>query len=186
MAGRWILQRPLDLIGIEGWLHEHRHHQRTSHDTKSSALAIAKEALEDYLDYCIESASHFKTTNVSRPTADLCLPLFLVIEQLRDAYDGSDDDNCDGLNTIHNGHQVSCAAKSPPLLSYEEIESLYDLLQDGVAELNNCIGKDGKNKQNKENSSVNFKRLSASFKSLVGTKVANKWKRNRAELLCAP
>jgi len=29
---------------------------------------------------------------------------------------------------------------------------------------------------------TSFKKLSTSFKSLVGTKVVNKWKRNRAEL----
>ena len=28
----------------------------------------------------------------------------------------------------------------------------------------------------------NFKKLAASFKGIVGTKVANKWRRNRAEL----
>ena len=65
----------MDLIGIEGWLQKVLH-QGTSVETKSSALAIAKGALEDYVDHCLESASHFKTTTtVSRTTADFCFLL---------------------------------------------------------------------------------------------------------------
>ncbi|CAJ1926407.1 unnamed protein product [Cylindrotheca closterium] len=211
MAGRWILQRPLDLIGIEGWLQQQQRRPRpeaTNNGPPSSlsptppleldaanpdAFVIAKHALEDYLDYCLQQQSasstssststSTKTKNASSITttittttttttaSDLCLPLFLVVEQLREDYD---DDNNDGMEV-----------PPPMMLSYEEMESLYDLLQDGISELSDCMGKGNHQKKksgHKDSSSVNFKRLSTSFKSLVGTKVANKWKRNRAEL----
>ena len=57
----------------------------------------------------------------------------------------------------------------------EEIETLYDLIEDGL------LTKLSNGKVNKSNP-INFKKLAASFKPLVGTKVVNKWKRNRAEL----
>ena len=68
-----------------------------------------------------------------------------------------------------------------PILTYGDIESLYDVLQDGVAQIEE-VSNSGTKKKKKQGDSINFKRLSSSFKSLVGTKVANKWKRNRAEL----
>ena len=99
--------------------------------------------------------------------ADLCLPLFLVVEQLKDDYD-LDHEEMEG--------------QERPLLNYDEIESLYSIVRDGVVEMEE-FSKSGKKKKKKMRSDdINFKRLSSSFKSLVGTKVANKWKRNRAEL----
>jgi hypothetical protein len=86
------------------------------------------------------------------PMADLCLPLYLVVSQLQEDYD-----------TYEEG-----------LLSWQEIEVLYDALEDGLV----SISSDGKVKRS---NLVNFKKLAASFKPLVGTKVVNKWKRNRAE-----
>jgi len=196
MAGRWILQRPLDLIGIEEWLIQESsrtvgggrddvttttntnnpdHHDDNDDD---DAFTIAKDALEAYLDYCITQSTTTATSTTTTTTAsDLCLPLFLVIEQLREDYDYDDDFDDDKTTP------PQAVPPAAPMLSYEEMESLYDLLQDGVSELCDCMGKGGKkNKKSSSSSSVNFKRLSSSFKSLVGTKVANKWKRNRAEL----
>lgn len=174
MAGRWILQRPLDLIAIEGWLLGNNQEQLgkrrivTGSADNPGAFAIAKEAIEDYFDFCIIQSTSAPTTLATPPTSDLCLPLFLVVEQLRE--DFHDDD-----------HKNEDQSATPAMLSFEQMESLYDLLQEGVSELNDCI-KGGGNQKKKGSSSVNFKRLSTSFKSLVGTKVANKWKRNRAEL----
>lgn len=146
MAGRWILRRPLDLVGVEELL-------LSSTQTSPSVDfgAASKAAIEDYLDDCVRRKMS-KSSLVT--TADLCLPLFLIAEQLREDYDHADDDKL-------------------LLLSYEEMESLHDILQQGILQLDD--GRKGK-------SNVNFKRLSTSFKSLVGTKVVNKWKRNRTEL----
>lgn len=153
MAGRWILRRPLDLLGVEQLLSQSRQDEETKETTSmvEDAYTAAKHSLENYLNYC---QRNMVARDSTATTADLCLPLFLVVEQLREDYE---KDNIDSL-----------------LLSYEEMESLYDLLQDGLLQL----GSGGKAK-----SSVNFKRLSTNFKSLVGTKVVNKWKRNRAESL---
>lgn len=54
--------------------------------------------------------------------------------QLRNDDDESIDDDYDSLNTRHNGDHLICASsKAPALLSYEEIESVYDLLEYDVA-----------------------------------------------------
>lgn len=155
MSGRWCLRRPLDLIGIEELL--------TGKKLDSSLVTVA---IEQYVDHAVKMASlpHHKRRFT---TAELCLPLFLVVEQLRDDYDYEGDEE-DGIEE--------------PLLSYDDIESLYDIVQDGVAQLEDLTN-NGKKKKKKANADdINFKRLSSAFKSLVGTKVANKWKRNRAEL----
>jgi tRNA-dihydrouridine synthase len=155
MSGRWCLRRPLDLIGIEELL--------TGKKLDSSLVTVA---IEQYVDHAVRMAT-LPPQKRRFTTAELCLPLFLVVEQLRDDYDYEGDEE-DGIEE--------------PLLSYDDIESLYDIVQDGVAQLEDLTN-NGKKKKNKANADdVNFKRLSSAFKSLVGTKVANKWKRNRAEL----
>jgi tRNA-dihydrouridine synthase len=163
MAGRWCLRRPMDLVGVETLLMDQNlslGHQGISIEARSV------NAVQDYIGFAIEMAS--QPSNRQRYTiADLCLPLFLVVEQLRDDYD-FDEDVCE----------------EKPLLSYVEIESLFDIIRDGVVQLEELAG-NGKKKKQKDNAmddDINFKRLSSSFKALVGTKVANKWKRNRAEL----
>ena len=60
------------------------------------------------------------------------------------------------------------------LLSWDDMENLHDAIRDGLNEL----GRDDIAIYD----SVNFKRLASSFKKLAGTKVVNKWKRNRSEL----
>jgi tRNA dihydrouridine synthase A len=147
MAGRWILRRPLDLLGIENLL-------STESDDH---FLIVHNTVKRYLEYALQMANDSCFT-----TAELCLPLYLVVEQLREDYEEDE---------LHEEY----------LLSYEEMESLYDSIQDGIAQLKAIIGT-GRREKNENLNSLNFKRLSASFKSLVGTKVVNKWKRNRAEL----
>ena len=134
MSGRWCLRRPLDLVAIE----------QSLGDIKTNP----HQAIDRYIDYALAAA------NQSRfPMSELCLPLYLVVEQLRDDYDQEEEGE---------------------LLSWEDMENLYDTIQNGLVQLSN-----GKVKTS---NSINFKRLASSFKSLVGTKVVNKWKRNRSEL----
>eukprot|EP00536_Pseudo-nitzschia_multiseries_P002223 jgi/Psemu1/63548/estExt_Genemark1.C_290122 len=162
MAGRWCLRRPLDLIGIEALL--------LGEESPNSSSSLIQAAIEHYVDDVIrmESSSSSLLSKHKPTVSDLCLPLFLITEQLRDDYDYDEDEN-------------SITTTEPPLLTYDEMELVYDVMQDGVAQIEDLFGK-GKKKNKPSNGSVNFKRLSSSFKSLVGTKVANKWKRNRAEL----
>jgi len=133
MAGRWILRRPLDLIHIEQSLDNNR--------IKMDPI----EGIERYIDYALANTSKF-------PMSELCLPLYLIVEQLREDYEKEEE----------------------TLLSWEEMESIYDIIQEGLTQL-------GSDKV-KTSNSINFKKLATSFKSLVGKKVVNKWKRNRSEL----
>lgn len=131
MSGRWILRRPLDLIQIEQSLDDNR--------LKMDPI----KGIERYIDYALANVPNF-------PISELCLPFYLIVEQLREDYD----------------------QKEETLLSWEDMESMHDIIQDGLIQL----GSD------KVNTSFNFKKLATSFKSLVGKKVVNKWKRNRSEL----
>jgi tRNA-dihydrouridine synthase len=164
MAGRWCLRRPMDLVGVEALL--------LNQDLKLDSLRNyvgkrSENAVQDYIDYAIKMAS--LPANRQRYTiGELCLPLFLTVEQLGDDYD-FDESVCDESEEI-------------PLLGYEEVESLYDIIRDGVSQLEELVGNGKKKNKRNEGDDINFKRLSSSFKALVGTKVANKWKRNRAEL----
>jgi tRNA-dihydrouridine synthase len=170
MAGRWCLRRPLDLIGVEALLKGETWESIVT--SSSSSLPLIQNVLEQYIDDAIRIASRPSSSQTHKPTtAELCLPLFLITEQLKDDYDFEEDAMEDG----------SFAER--PLLSYDDIESLYDVLRDGITEIAECSNA-GKEKKKKQGGSggMNFNRLSSSLKSLVGTKVANKWKRNRAEL----
>ena len=133
MAGRWCLRRPLDLLTIEQSL-------------SNTEMMNPVKAIERYTDYALSNQSQFTMS-------DLCLPLYLAVEQLREDYDQDEEGD---------------------LLAWEDMEDLYDSVQDGLKELGGI--------KIKTSSSINFKKLASSFKPLVGTKVANKWKRNRAEL----
>ena len=156
MAGRWCLRRPLDLVGVEALLNNEQV------DSK-----LTRGAIEQYIDYAVQIAS--LPSNKQRFTmAELCLPLFLIVEQLGDDYKYEFDDDDEETNL----------PDERPFLSYDEIESLYEIVQDGVGHLESFSTK----KKGSNSSDINFKRLSSSFKGLVGTKVTNKWKRNRSEL----
>jgi hypothetical protein len=135
MSGRWCLRRPLDLVAIEEIL-------------ENDVITDTRAAIDSYIDYALANQSLSQFT-----MADLCLPLFLVVEQLREDYDQDEEGE---------------------LLSWEDIESLYDVIQDGLKHLGGG--------RMKTSNSINFKRLASAFKPLVGTKIVNKWKRNRSEL----
>jgi tRNA-dihydrouridine synthase A len=170
MAGRWCLRRPLDLMDVEDLLKEEEWESTTTGSSFSSSLPLIQNAIEQYLDDAIRIASD-SSSRTHKPTlAELCLPLFLITEQLKDDYDYEEDEM-----------QEDGSLAERPILTYDDIESLYDVLQDGVAQIEE-VSNSGKKKKKKQGEIINFKRLSSSFKSLVGTKVVNKWKRNRAEL----
>ena len=189
MAGRWCLQRPLDLIGIEELLLSSSSISSSS-STTSSSLFLIRTAIEQYVDDTVRigcsSSLKYKPT-----IAELCLPLFLIVEQLRDDYDYEYDDDDDEGNNIDDEFDpiflpTTKQRQEKPMLTYDEIESLYEVLVDGldqiIEELSPKNNNSNKKMKKKDNNDINFKRLSSMFKSLVGTKVVNKWKRNRAEL----
>ena len=153
MAGRWTLRRPLDLVGVEELVK----------DETQAPLNTISTAIENYIDHTLSMAT-LPSHQQRFTTADLCLPLYLVTEQLKDDWDYDEEDN-PSLNA--------------PLLSYEEIDVLYDKIRDGMIHLQDCCNKGGKKAKNSNNA---YKQISTSIKSLAGTKVVNKWKRNRAEL----
>ena len=134
MSGRFCIRRPLDLLNVE-------------QNMLSSNRIDVHSAIGNYLSYALARRDKQQFT-----MAELCLPLYLVSEQLKEDYE----------------------EEEPAQLSWEDIEALHDRLQEGLVELSN-----GKVKPN---ASINFKKLTSSFKPVVGTKVVNKWKRNRAEL----
>lgn len=158
MAGRYPLERPLDLVAIE---------KLFPNDASSNYFDIyenTKKALEKYLDFSVSIQS---TKQPTYTIAELCLPIFLIVEQLRDDYNNEEEEDY----------------TNKPLLSYAEIEDLYDIIVEGISSLENlCKKGKAKKKPKIDQNEINFKRLSTSFKSLVGTKVVNKWKRNRTEL----
>jgi len=204
MVGRWILRRPLDLLGVETLLHDDDEISRNCNDVNRRRHIYAdraEQAITEYTDHAVHMASA-RTSSKSRnkkgrggsgnfTMADLALPLFLIVEQLREmhAFNHEVYDN-DGSHYDNDGHfekdpDENLKAK---LLSYEDIDRLHVTIEESVERLTEFAGGGGKNKKKARapyegsSGSVNFKRLSSSFKGLVGTKVANKWKRNRSEL----
>lgn len=155
MSGRWCLRRPLDLVNIEGLLTD-----QSVPPTEN--MNTIKTALEDYIDYALTMAT-LPQTQRRFTTSELCLPLYMTVEQLKDDGDYYEEDN---------------QSADHPSLSHDEIESLFGVIQRGVIELEECCNK-GNKKVQKSNV---YKYLSSSFKSLAGKKVVGKWKRNRAEL----
>ncbi len=156
MAGRWTLRRPLDLVGVEELVKDESSVSLIEANTISTAI-------ENYIDYTLSMAA-LPSHKQRFTTADLCLPLYLVTEQLKDDWDYDEEDN---------------PSLKAPFLSYDEIESLYEVIIDGIIHLQDCCNKGGKKTKNTNNA---YKQISTSIKSLAGTKVVNKWKRNRAEL----
>jgi tRNA-dihydrouridine synthase len=162
MAGRWMLRRPLDLARVQerSWL---------GNDETNSLARRTVKAVEQYADYarhCMEAPASKQS---SSPTlSDLCLPLYMITEQLREDYDSSSDD------------LATSSSPETPWLADEDMESIYDVICETVEWLQEARGSSKAKKFSKR--SVEFNKLASAFKGLVGTKVANKWKRNRAEL----
>jgi tRNA-dihydrouridine synthase A len=163
MAGRWMLRRPLDLAQV--------HHKllvsgtcASSELCSTAASETTLQAVNRYVKYVKQNVSSSSSGKSGIPSiADLCLPLYLITEQLREDYDEIEHTNI-----------------PPARLREEDMESLYDILRDATNWLEDSLGAKKKIKSSSDH--VQFKKLSSSFKGLVGTKVANKWKRNRAEL----
>jgi len=193
MAGRWILRRPLDLMGVEQLLNDQNEHFPIEEGFRQETYRIyAEKAIEEYTNYAIEMARLIKDRR-SFTIAELCLPLYLIAEQLCDDYNyDSGDKNTALYHGELCGNEIDATidgGEEEPLLNYESVESLYDIMQNSVKQIEACAkSSGGKNSKKKarscinESSSPNFKRLTSSFKTIVGTKVANKWKRNRSEL----
>jgi tRNA-dihydrouridine synthase len=169
MAGRWCLRRPLDLVGIESML------LQEDEDKRSKSKNVI-QAVEEYIDYAV-NVSNVPQRKREITTAELCLPLYLVSEQLKEDYDSLLYDDSEYSYDDNTNTNISAADKP---LSIEEIEDLYDVLCSGIKDMQSLSK--GKKNIKLTTDEVNFKKLSSSFKAIVGTKVANKWKRNRTEL----
>ena len=173
MAGRWMLRRPLDLARVQS-----RFLSGTDFSSRSGAVAgsgrsYELKALEDYIESVLRTVSSLKSAS-NPPLAELLLPIYLVLEQLREDHafyeDGSRNDG-DGCGWT-------------PHLTAEDIKIMYGVISDGMMRLEE-FSDGGRSKGKSKVPSrdcLHFKKLSASFKGFVGTKVVNKWKRNRAEL----
>ena len=198
------MHRPLDLLGVETLLHSDDEISRKNNDVNSRSKVYAdraEQAITEYTDHAVHMASA-GTSSKSRnkkgrggggnfTMADLALPLFLIVEQLREmhAFNHEVYDN-NGSHYDNDGHFEKEVNENleAQLLSYEDVERLHVTIEESVEQLAEFGGGGGKKKKKARDSyegssgSVNFKKLSSSFKGLVGTKVANKWKRNRSEL----
>mmetsp|Transcript_17942 Transcript_17942/g.26555 ORF Transcript_17942/g.26555 Transcript_17942/m.26555 type:complete len:400 (+) Transcript_17942:54-1253(+) len=148
MAGRWILRKPLDLVRIQSeFLHDLKIDDSTFGDRICSALMDYRTLIEKTISSRDPMFSHW----------ELGLPLYLILEQLRES-EGTDEE----FN----------------LSSEEDIKSI--LLESLLLLSSHSSGKN--KKLNRLSSSSTWKQMSNCLKCLVGTKVFNKWKRNRVEL----
>eukprot|EP00563_Minutocellus_polymorphus_P001911 CAMPEP_0181034774 /NCGR_PEP_ID=MMETSP1070-20121207/7983_1 /TAXON_ID=265543 /ORGANISM="Minutocellus polymorphus, Strain NH13" /LENGTH=416 /DNA_ID=CAMNT_0023112317 /DNA_START=119 /DNA_END=1369 /DNA_ORIENTATION=- len=166
MAGRWMLRRPFDLATIRSHCLVSRGKQRNNIDM------LATNAIGNYIDYVDQTLDRFDRGGAATPTqAELFLPLYLVVEQLREDFDYL----CEGMDLDDE--------TSGQLVSADTAEDMYGMIVEYLLQLEGGLG-GGKRKKSKIPSvdEFNFKKLASSFKGIVGTKVASKWRRNRAEL----
>ena len=164
MAGRWMLRRPFDLLATN---RSSRGLQRHNVDV------LATKAIGNYIDYVDQALGRLERGDTATPTkAELFLPLYLVVEQLREDYDYL---QCEGMDLDDDitGQRISI----------DTAEDIYEMIVEYLLQLEGGVA-GGKRKKSKIPSvdEFNFKKLASSFKGIVGTKVASKWKRNRAEL----
>lgn len=159
MAGRFMLKRPLDLAIVDSRILA----TGSSYDYDKRLSAC----IDNYSAY-VERMLHSKN---SLPLSELCLPLYLVSEQLREDYALVESDNFD---------DVTVQVRKEDLLQEREFHQLYDSIKDAVELIATATG--GSKPKKPLPQYANFKKLSTSFKGLVGTKITNKWKRNRSEL----
>lgn len=163
MAGRWLLRRPLDLIEVQ------RSNFSSSGTTVSDSkqCEILRDSIESYGMYVKQCVQQIIAGQAAQQPAlhELCLPLFLASEQLREDYNRDEQDEDTDVRI---------------LFSYEEIELVYDTICEIMVWLQDALG--GRARKEFSRHSMEFKKLSTSFKGMVGTKVVNKWKRNRLEL----
>ena len=169
MSGRWCLRRPLDLIHIESLI-SNKEYENDHHDVPSVA-----NALEEYLSFALNEIN-IPAKQREIPTDEICLPLYLVYEQLKEdfKYDKNEVDDKDRASTM-------CG----PLLTNNEIDDALDVLSSGIVEIQSCTKKAGSSNPASSGSAatnMSFNQMSKCFNSIVGKKVVNKWSRNRAEL----
>ena len=134
---------------------------------------LATKAIGNYIDYVDQALGRLERGDTATPTkAELFLPLYLVVEQLREDYDYL---QCEGMDLDDDitGQRISI----------DTAEDIYEMIVEYLLQLEGGVA-GGKRKKSKIPSvdEFNFKKLASSFKGIVGTKVASKWKRNRAEL----
>jgi hypothetical protein len=101
----------------------------------------------------------------------------MITEQLREDYASSSDELATTTTTT-----TTTTSPETTWLADEDMESIYDVICKTVEWLQETRGSSSKTKKFSKRA-VEFNKLaSAFFKGLVGTKVANKWKRSHAEL----
>ena len=169
MAGRWMLRRPCDLVTMR------TEYLVSSGQQRKNANILAINAIENYINYIDQALGRLDRGDEATPTkAELFLPLYLVVEQIREDYDIL----CE-RTALNNGEL------DEHFMTMETIEEIYEIIVEYLLQqADEARGGAGKRKKSKIPAAreYNFKKLAASFKGIVGTKVANKWRRNRAEL----
>ena len=169
MGGRWMLRRPCDLATMSS------QYLVSSGQQRKNANILAINAIADYINYIDQALGRLDRGDEATPTkAELFLPLYLVVEQIREDYDFL----CE-RTALDNGEL------DEHFMSMESIEEIYEIVVEYLLQqADEARGGAGKRKKSKIPAvhEYNFKKLAASFKGIVGTKVANKWRRNRAEL----
>lgn len=100
---------------------------------------------------CVKDNMYSLNTAYIPDLADLCPPLYLITEQLREYYDE---------------HAVDT------WLPEEDMDSIYDMLREATEWIHASTG--GRLKKEAPVDYIEFKKISDSFKGSVGTKVTNK------------
>ena len=169
MAGRWMLRRPCDLSLMSPQC------LGSSRKQRQDANMLTANAIQNYINYVDQALGRLGRGDLATPThAELFLPLYLVVEQLREDYDTL----CERMN-------LDIGELEGHFMVMETIEEIYGIIVEYLKQqAEHDRGGAGKRKKSKIPAADehNFKKLAASFKGIVGTKVANKWRRNRAEL----
>ena len=171
MAGRWILQHPLALAAVQS---KYLTNTNTTTDNKDT-LSNTYTQKSDFLGSVVNRYMLFVEDSLARKIhslSELCLPLYLVIEELRtDFDDDGDEEEPDGILHENELYDIIIASE----------EECYGVLKDALERLSDSLpAKARKAKALPED--IHWKKLSTYLKGLVGTKVYNKWKRNRNEL----
>jgi len=135
----------------------------------SSSNAIFATVMDRYMQFVVKSLDR-----QVHSLHELCLPLYLMIEELREEFD--DDPNYDE-SVCSNQHLKEAALEA--IMPCEE--ECYGIMKDALEQLSDVLPSSKKAKVLPVD--VNWKKLSTFLKNLVGTKVYNKWKRNRSELV---
>eukprot|EP00429_Kryptoperidinium_foliaceum_P006593 CAMPEP_0176012992 /NCGR_PEP_ID=MMETSP0120_2-20121206/6079_1 /TAXON_ID=160619 /ORGANISM="Kryptoperidinium foliaceum, Strain CCMP 1326" /LENGTH=372 /DNA_ID=CAMNT_0017345891 /DNA_START=409 /DNA_END=1527 /DNA_ORIENTATION=+ len=157
MAGRWMLRRPLDMAMVQLRM-EGPIEQKAERNSKAKAIAL--EAIKNYASFLLATTHGRADSTLSFD--EMCLPLFLVAEQVRVDYES------DEIEESQLGW-----------LDGETLEEIFDSIAETIQRLEEMR----KSKSTSfSSSSLEFNRLAKSFETLVGKKIVNKWKRNRSEL----